>query len=135
MAYLSFYLALEAEAAAETMSTEVKENREAAAVAAAEPLLSTLTLKQLMIILRTATYTYHLAVVAPAAKAGTDFPPEAPEELLLQSLKVALVRHCIRLHVAAAKVAPAIPETLQLIQPAAQAAVFGSVTTIHIQPF
>ena len=135
MAYLSFYLALEAEAAAETMSTEVKENLEAVAAAAVEPLLCTLTLKELMIILRTATYTYQLALAELAAKAGTDFPPESPEELLLQSLKVALVRHCIRLHVAAAKVAPATHETQRPIQLVAQAAVFGSVTTIHIQPF
>ena len=135
MAYLSFYLALEAEAAAETMSTEVKENLEAVAAAAVEPLLCTLTLKKLMIILRTATYTYQLAMAALAAKAGTDFPPEALEEILLQSLKTVMVRRCIQLHVAAAKAAPVTPEMLQLIQLAAQAAVFGSVTTIHIQPF
>lgn len=135
MAYLSFYLALEAEAEVETTSTGVKENLAGEAAAGAEPLLSTLTLKKLMSMIQAATYTYQLALAELAAKAGTDFPPEAPEELLLQSLKVALVRHCIRLHVAAAKVAPATPETLQLIQLVAQAAVFGSVTTIHIQPF
>lgn len=56
MVYLFFYPAQEAEAAAETVSTEVKENLEAEAAAAAEPLLCTLTLKKLMIILRTATY-------------------------------------------------------------------------------
>ena len=95
MAYLSFYLALEAEAAAETMSTEVKENREAVAAAAAEPLLCTLTLKKLMILIQAATYTYQLALAELAAKAGTDFPPEALEELLLQSLKTALVRQCV----------------------------------------
>lgn len=136
MAYLSFYLALEAEAAAETMSTEVKENLEAEAAAAVEPLLCTLTLKKLMIILRTATYTYQLAMAALAAKAGTDFPPEALEQILLQSLKIALVRQCIQLHVAAAKAAPATPEMQQLIRPAAQAVVFGlPVTTAPVQQF
>ena len=135
MAYLSFYQVLAAEAAAETTNTEVKENLEAEAVAVAELLLFTLTLKELIISLLTATYTYQLATAALAAKAGTDFPPEAPEELLLQSLKVALVRHCIRLHVVAAKAALATPETLQPTRLVAQAAVFGSVTTIHIQSF
>ena len=95
MAYLSFYLALEAEAAAETMSTEVKENLEAVAAAAVEPLSSTLMLKKLMMLIRTATYTYQLALVALAVKAGTDFPPEALAKILLQSLKTALVRHCV----------------------------------------
>ena len=56
MAYLSFCQAPAAEAEAETMSTEVKENPEAVAAAAVEPLSCTLTLKKLMIILRTATY-------------------------------------------------------------------------------
>ena len=56
MACLSFYLALEVAAEAETTSTEVKENLEAVAVAVAEPLLSTLTLKELMIIIRIVTY-------------------------------------------------------------------------------
>ena len=54
--YLSFCQALEAEAEAETMSTEVKENLEAEAVAEAEPLLCTLTLKKLMILIQAATY-------------------------------------------------------------------------------
>ena len=56
MAYLSFYLALEAEAAAETTSTGVKENLVAVAVAVAQPLLSTLMLKKLMILIRIVTY-------------------------------------------------------------------------------
>ena len=47
---------LEAAAVAETTSTEVKENLEAAAVAVAEPLLSTLMLKKLMILIRIVTY-------------------------------------------------------------------------------
>ena len=55
-----------AEAAAETTSTEVKENLEAAAEAAAEPLLCTLTLKKLMICIQAATYTYQLAFMALA---------------------------------------------------------------------
>ena len=100
MAYLSFYLALEAEAEAETTSTGVKENLAGEVAAGAEPLLSTLTLKKLMSMIQAATYTYQLALAELAAK-----------------------------------VAPATPETLQLIQLVAQAAVFGSVTTIHIQSF
>ena len=136
MAYLSFYLALEAEAAAETMNTEVKESLEAVAVAAAEPLLCTLTLKKLMILIQAATYTYQLALAELAAVAGTDFPPEALEEILLQSLKTVMVRRCIQLHVAAAKAAPATPETQRPIQLAAQAVVFGlQVTTTPVQQF
>lgn len=56
MVCLSFSPVLEAEEEAETTSTEVKENREAAVVAAAEPLLFTLTLKKLMMLIRTVTY-------------------------------------------------------------------------------
>ena len=56
MAYLFFCLVLEAAAEAETTSTGVKENQVVEAEAAVEPLLSTLTLKKLMIILITATY-------------------------------------------------------------------------------
>ena len=56
MACLSFYPALEAEAAAETMSAEVKENLEAVAAGAVEPLLCTLTLKKPMICIQAATY-------------------------------------------------------------------------------
>ena len=136
MAYLSFYLALEAEAEAETTSTEVKENLEAEVAAAVEPLSSTLTLKGLMIIIQAATYTYQLALAELAAKAGTDFPPEALEGILLQSLKTVMVRRCIQLHVAVAKVAPATPETQRPIQLAAQAVVFGlPVTTTPVQQF
>lgn len=47
---------LEAAAEVETTSTEVKENLEAEAVAVAEPLLCTLTLKKLMILIRIVTY-------------------------------------------------------------------------------
>lgn len=53
---LSFYPAPAVEAVAETMSTEVKENREAEAAAEEEQLLSTLTLKKLMMLIRIATY-------------------------------------------------------------------------------
>ena len=77
------------------MSTEVKENREAEVAAEEEQLLSTLTLKKLMRLIQAATYTYQLALAELAAKAGTDFPPEALEELLLQSLETALVRQCV----------------------------------------
>ena len=92
MVYLSFCQALEAEAAAETTSTEVKENLEAEAAAAVEPLSSTLTLKKLMSMIQAATYTYQLALAELAAKAGTDFPPEVMEKILLRILKIALVR-------------------------------------------
>ena len=95
MAYLSFYLALEAEAAAETMSTEVKENLEAVAAAAAEPLLCTLMLKKLMICIKAAIYQYQLALAELVVRAVQDLPLEALEEILLQSLKVALVRYCV----------------------------------------
>ena len=112
MACLSFYPAPAVEAVAETMSTEVKENLEAVAAAAAEPLLCTLTLKKLMIFIQVATYIYQLALVALAAKAGTDFPPEAPEKTLLRGLKIALVRQCVQLHVSEEVAAPATLEML-----------------------
>ena len=56
MVYLSFYLVVEAAVEAETKSTEVKENLEAEAAVAAEPLLCTLTLKKPMICIQAATY-------------------------------------------------------------------------------
>ena len=46
---------LEAAAEVETASTDFKENLEAVAAEAAEPLLFTLTLKKLMIFIRAAT--------------------------------------------------------------------------------
>ena len=95
MVYLSFYLVVEAAVEAETKSSEVKDTQVVEAVAAVEPLLSTLTLKKLMRLIQAATYTYQLALAELAAKAGTDFPPEALEELLLQSLETALVRQCV----------------------------------------
>ena len=52
-------------------------------------------------------------------QAVQDLPPEALEGVLLHSLKIALVRHCVQLYVAAATVAPATPETLQPIRPVA----------------
>ena len=122
MVCLSFYPAPAVEAVAETMSTEVKENLEVEAEEAAEPLLSTLTLKKLMILIQAATYIYQLALAALAAKAGTDFPLEALEQILQQRLKLALVRQCVRLRAVVAWVAPAIPEMQQQIQMAVQAA-------------
>lgn len=107
---------------AETTSTEVKENLEAEAVAVAEPLLCTLMLKKLMILIQAATYTYQLALAELVAKAGTDFPPETLEELLLQSLKIALVRQCVKLYAEAAMAALVTPEMQQQIQLAVQAA-------------
>ena len=65
-----------------------------------------------------------------------DLPLEALEEILLQSLKTALVQQCVKLHVAAVKVAPATLEMQQLIQLVAQEAVFRlSVTTTPVQSF
>ena len=75
-----------------------------------------------MILIQAATYTYQLALAELAAKAGTDFPPEALEELLLQSLKIALVRQCVKLYVEAAMAALVTPEMQQQIQLAVQAA-------------
>ena len=56
MVYLSFYLAAEAAVEAETKRTCFKENLEAEAAEAVEPLLCTLTLKKPMILIQTATY-------------------------------------------------------------------------------
>ena len=56
MVYLSFYLALEVEAVAETTNTGVKGTQVAEVEAAVEPLLSTLTLKKLTILIRIAIY-------------------------------------------------------------------------------
>ena len=56
MVYLSFYLVVEAAVEAETKRTCFKENLEAEAVVAVEPLLCTLTLKKLMICIQAATY-------------------------------------------------------------------------------
>ena len=56
MVYLSFSLALEAEAEVETASTGVKDTQVAEAVAVAEPLLYTLMLKKLTILIRIAIY-------------------------------------------------------------------------------
>lgn len=123
---------LEVEAAAETTSTEAKENREAVAAAAVQPLLCTLTLKKLMILIQAATYTYQLALAELAAKAGTDFPPEALEEILLQSLKTVVVRQCVRLHAMVVAAVPATHETLQPIRQAASAAMLRlPITTTH----
>ena len=122
MVCLSFYQVLVAEAVVETTNTEVKENLEEEAVVAAELLLSTLTLKEPIISLLTATYIYHLAKAAQAAKVGTDFPPEALAKILLRSLKAALVQQCVQLHAVAAKAALATLETQRPIQLAVQAA-------------
>lgn len=123
---------LEVEAAAETTSTEAKENREAVAAAAVQPLLCTLTLKKLMILIQAATYTYQLALAELAAKAGTDFPPEALEEILLQSLKTVVVRQCVRLHAMVVAAVTATHETLQPIRQAASAAMLRlPVSTTH----
>ena len=49
-----------------------------------------------------------------AAKAGTDFPPESEEELLLQYLKIAQAQQCVQLCVMVAEAALA---TLEMQQP------------------
>ena len=64
MVYLSFCPVLGAEAGVETMMYCFKEDQAAEAVAVAEQLLSTLTLKVLMIIIQAAIYTYQLELVA-----------------------------------------------------------------------
>ena len=56
MVYLSFYLALEAAVEAETKRSGLKGTQVVEAVVAAEPLLSTLTLKKLTILIRIAIY-------------------------------------------------------------------------------
>ena len=119
MVYLFFCLVLEAEAVVETMTYCFKEDQAAEAVAVAEQLLSTLTLKVLMIIIQAATYTYQLELAALVVRVVKNFQMEALEGVLLHSLKIAMVRHCVQLHVAAARAAPATPETLQPIRPAA----------------
>ena len=63
MVYLSFCPVLEAEVGVETMMYCL-EDQAAEAVAVAEQLLSTLTLKVLMIIIQAAIYTYQLELVA-----------------------------------------------------------------------
>lgn len=121
MVYLSFCPVLGAEVGVETMMYCFKEDQAAEAVAVAEQLLSTLTLKVLMIIIQAATYTYQLELAALAVKAGTDSPLEALEGVLLHSLKVALVRHCVQLYALVAKAVPAMLEMKQLIRLVAQA--------------
>ena len=61
-------------------------------------------------------------MAALAVQVVQDLPPEALEEILLHSLKVALVWHCVRLHAMAALVALDTPEMPQPIQLAVQAA-------------
>ena len=69
-------------------------------------------------------------------KVVPDLQLEPTEEILLQSLKTALVQQCVKLYVAAVKEALATSEMMQPMQLVAQAAVFGlPVTTIHVQPF
>ena len=57
-----------------------------------------------------------------AALAGADFPMEAMEQILMQRLKLALVRQCVELQAGVASAALATPEMLQLIQQVAKAA-------------
>ena len=136
MVYLSFCPVLEAEVVVETMTYCFKEEQAAEAVVVAEQLLSTLTLKVLMIIIQAATYTYQLELVALAVKAGTGSPLEAMAKILLRSLKAALVRYYVRLHVVVAMAALATPEVLQPIQLVAQVALLRlQLTMPYIQPF
>ena len=78
-------------------------------------------------------------LVAEAVKAVQDLPLEPLEAILLQSLKIALVQHCVRLHARAVKAAPATPEMLQLIQLVVKVARFlvtiATMKTKQVQEF
>ena len=78
--------------------------------------------------------------MAKAVKVVQDLQLEALADILLHSLKAALVSCYMRLHVVVAKAAPVMLEMLQPMRLVAQAAVFGLPvttihTTIHVQPF
>lgn len=69
-------------------------------------------------------------------QAVQDLQLEAMAKILLHSLKVALVRHCVRLHAVVAKVALATPEMMQPIRLVVQAALLRLPLTMpYIQPF
>ena len=65
-----------------------------------------------------------------------NFQLDMMEGVLLRSLKAALVRYYVRLHVVVAKAALATPEMLQPIRLAAKVALLRlPLTMLHIQPF
>ena len=80
-----------------------------------------------------------MVLAAKAVRAGQDLQMEAPEEILLQSLKVALVRHCVRLHARAGKAVPATSEMKQLIRLVVKVARFlitlATIQTKQVQEF
>ena len=68
-----------------------------------------------------------------------DLQMEPLEEILLQSLKIDLVQHCVRLHARAVKVAPATLEMQQLIRLVVKVARFlitlATIQTKQVQEF
>ena len=77
--------------------------------------------------------------MAKAVRAVQDLPLEPMEEILSQSLKIALVQHCVRLHARAVKGALATPEMLRLIQLVVKVARFlitlATIQTKQVQEF
>ena len=77
--------------------------------------------------------------MAKAVKAVQDLPLEPLEEILLQSLKIDLVQHCVRLHARAVKAAPATLEMQQLIRLVVKVAGFlitiATIQTKQVQEF
>lgn len=75
-------------------------------------------------------------MAAPVVQAVQDLQLEAMAKILLRSLKAALVRYYVRLHVVVAKAALATPEMLQPIRLVVQAALLRLPRTMpYIQPF
>ena len=74
-----------------------------------------------------------------AVKAVQDLPLEPLEAILLQSLKIALVQHCVRLHVRAVKAVPVTLEMQQLIRLVVKVARFlitlATMKTKQVQEF
>ena len=78
-------------------------------------------------------------MVVKAVKAVPDLPLEALEAILLQSLKIDLVQHCIRLHARAVKAVPVTLEMQQLIRLVVKVARFlvtlATMKTKQVQEF
>ena len=78
-------------------------------------------------------------MVVEAVKAVQDLPLEPLEEILSQSLKIALVQHCVQLHARAVKAAPATLEMQQLIRLVVKVARFlitiATMKTKQVQEF
>ena len=77
--------------------------------------------------------------MAKAVKAVQDLPLEPLEAILLQSLKIALVQHCVRLHARAVKAVPVTLEMQQLIRLVVKVARFfitlATMKTKQVQEF